>query len=59
MFFEHVAIGPSVQSVIECPSTARLHGLPHQAIPTEPRADGSRRKREAFLAADATWRHIS
>jgi hypothetical protein len=59
MFFEHVAIGPSVQGVIECPSTARLHGLPQQAIPLEPRADGSRRKREAFLVADSTWRHIS
>jgi hypothetical protein len=59
LFLEHVAMGPPVQSGIERLSAVRLHSHPHQAIRPGTCADGSRRGRDAFLAADATWRHIS
>ena len=59
MFVEHVAMGPPVQSGIERLSAMGLHGLSHQAIRPGTRVDGSRRGRDVFLAADATWRHIS
>ena len=59
MFFEQVAIETPGQSIIESVFAVRLHGLPHQAIRTETRADGSRRGREGFLTADSTRRLIS
>ena len=59
MFLEHVAIGPPGQCTIESLCAVRLHGLLHQAIRTETRADGSRRRRDTFLTADSTWRHVS
>ena len=59
MFLEHVAIGPPGQCIIERLCAVRLHGLLHQVIRTETRADGSRRRRDTFLTADSTWRHVS
>ena len=59
MFFEQVAIETPGQSIIESVFAVRLHGLPHQAIRTETRADGSRRVRDAFLTADSMWWHLS
>jgi hypothetical protein len=59
MFLEHAAMGPPGQCTIESLCAVRRHGLLRQAIRTETRADGSRRGRDGFLAADATWRHIS
>jgi hypothetical protein len=56
---EHVAMGHPAQSVIERISAVRLNNHPQQAIRPGTRADGSRRGRDVFLAADATWRHIS
>ncbi len=59
MFVEYVAMGPPVQSTIDRISAVLLHGLSHQAIRPGTRVDGSRRGRDVFLAADATWRYIS
>jgi hypothetical protein len=59
LFFEHVAMGPPVQSVIESISAVRPHGLRQHAILTQPRADASRWGRDAPLVADSTWRHSS
>jgi hypothetical protein len=59
MCFEHVAMGPPVQSVIESIPAVRLHGPPQQASLTEPRADALRQGSDPFLTADSTWRHIS
>jgi hypothetical protein len=59
MCFEHVAMGPPVQSVVESLPAVRLHGPRQQARLTEPRADALTRGRDWFLPADSTWRHIS
>src|SRR5690242_18009481 len=59
LFFEHVAMVPPGQSAIERLSALRLHSHPQQAIRPGTCADGSRRGRDTFLAADSTWRHIS
>jgi hypothetical protein len=59
MCFEHVAMGPPVQCVIESIPAVRLHGPPQQASLTEPRVDPLRRGRDGFLTADSPWRHIS
>jgi hypothetical protein len=59
MCFEHVAMGPPVQSVIESIPAGRLHGPPQKARLTEPRADALLRGRDAFLTADSAGRYIS
>ena len=59
MFSDPVAMGPPVQSGIERLSAVRLHSHPQRAVRPGARADGSRRGRDVFLAADSTWRHIS
>ena len=59
MCFEHVVMGPPLQSVIKSIPAVCLHGPPQQASLIEPRADPLRRGRDAFLTADSTWRHIS
>jgi hypothetical protein len=59
LFFEHVAMGPPVQSVIESISAVRPHGLRQHSILTQTRADASRWGRDAPLVADSTWRHSS
>jgi hypothetical protein len=59
MCFEHVAMGPPVQSVIESIPAVRLHGPPQQVSLTEPRTDSLRLGGDALLTADSAWRHIS